>query len=98
MCCLTKYLMASNYKRCYREFYNDLSMFDDEGNALVVIKCPPKVKCITLEEPNTFSGSDIANIASTSDMCPCCIQKGDDVVANTENFETKQKTNSYLLH
>lgn len=71
ICCVTRYLMASNYKRCFREFSNDSCMFDDEGNALVVIKCPPKVRCITLEEPNACSGSDIPNLASSTEFCPC---------------------------
>ena len=71
--------MSSNYRKGYGEFNNDFSVCDDEGNALVVIKCPPKVRCITLEEPNTYSGSDIPNILSCSDSCPCCARGNNNI-------------------
>ncbi|XP_037820342.1 uncharacterized protein LOC119609570 [Lucilia sericata] len=98
ICCLTKYLMATNYLRSYREFNNDLCMFDDEGNALVVIKCPPKVKCITLEEPNTFSGSDIPNMVSSTEACQCCSNGQENVVDPDGRLKPKKKNNSYFVH
>ncbi|KAM7352135.1 tetraspanin 33B [Cochliomyia hominivorax] len=104
LCCLTKYLMATNYTRSYREFYNDMCMYDDEGNALVVIKCPPKVKCITLEEPNTFSGSDIPNLVSSADMCQCCEHYNNDdgdatkAADSGKDFNEKRKKNLYFEH
>ncbi|XP_061397613.1 uncharacterized protein LOC133333314 [Musca vetustissima] len=67
MCCLTKYLMLHSRVPSYCEL--DPS-YDDDGNALVVVKCPPRVRCVTLEESDSID-SDVANIGSDVEPCIC---------------------------
>lgn len=47
--------------RNYNDLRNQTSntpYCDDEGNALVLVKCPPNVKCITLEEKDNRCDCD----------------------------------------
>ncbi|XP_005182936.2 uncharacterized protein LOC101890537 [Musca domestica] len=68
ICCLTKYFMFKSRFHSYCELE---SSFDDDGNALVVVKCPPKVRCVTLEEAVSID-SDMANVGSDVEPCICC--------------------------
>ncbi|XP_075153974.1 tetraspanin 33B [Haematobia irritans] len=97
ICCLTKYFMAQSKLGTYQELCNDMSPDDnDDGTALVVVKCPPKVKLIVLDESNSFD-SDIPNFCTDSDPCTCCCElDGDGINVSSDNAEN-QGINNLLL-
>lgn len=84
--------MITNNWRGYCELKNDMSMYDDEGNALVVIKCPPNVKCIALEEQNTDDSDCIPNVSSDTEPCLCCLDERS--LPNCKDG----KNNNFILH
>ena len=86
--------MSANECSDYSTLVNDMSMFDEDGNALVVIKCPPNVKCITMEE-QINSDSDLPNIQSSSKACICCNERRPCSIAKEK---CGQQNNNYILH
>ncbi|XP_073822543.1 tetraspanin 33B [Musca autumnalis] len=68
ICCLAKYLMFQSRFHSYCELEPS---YDEDGNALVIVKCPPKVRCVTLDESISMD-SDVANVGSDTEPCICC--------------------------
>uniref|UniRef100_A0A1A9W450 Tetraspanin n=1 Tax=Glossina brevipalpis TaxID=37001 RepID=A0A1A9W450_9MUSC len=95
ICCFTKYLMFVSAKDC--QIANKDPYYDDEGNALVIVRCPPNVKCITMEEQICRFSSDEYNTFVDLDMGDCCCENSSDAHLKGENTLNSRKRD-YVLH
>ncbi|XP_037883151.1 uncharacterized protein LOC119633606 [Glossina fuscipes] len=96
ICCFTKYLMFVSAKDCHLE--NKDPYYDDAGNALVIVRCPPNVKCITMEEQAYRFTSDEYNTFVDLDVNNCCCENPSTTTVAGENARNSRKQGNLILH
>uniref|UniRef100_A0A1A9UW27 Tetraspanin n=1 Tax=Glossina austeni TaxID=7395 RepID=A0A1A9UW27_GLOAU len=90
------YLMFVSAKNCHLD--NKEPYYDDAGNALVIVRCPPNVKCITMEEQASRFSSDEYNTFVDLDVNNCCCENPSTTNLAGENARNSRKQGNYILH